>query len=100
MGGRCRNLSTTSIPVISLAAKLKQDGLCSTVGMRPKVNITSSAVNGDPSRNVTASRGLNSQVIGSTGFQDVAGSGSGWKLASNRTSRLNMYSVSTLFGLR
>ena len=45
------------------------DGEFGTLGARLKVQSTSSAVNGDPSWNVTPLRSLNSQVVSSIAFQ-------------------------------
>ncbi len=50
--------------MIGLTAKSKLEGLFNTFGMRPKVNTTSSAVNGVPSVKVTPSRSLNSHTVG------------------------------------
>ena len=52
--------------------RLKEDGLLGTFCPRFKVNLTSSAVKGEPSWNVTFSRSLNSHVKSSTGFQETA----------------------------
>ena len=54
--------------------------------MRSIENFTSSAVKSEPSWNFTPSRSLNSQVVGSTTFQEVASPGSSWSLSPDQTS--------------
>ena len=62
-----------------------------TAGMRSMENFTSSAVSSDPSWNFTPSRILNSQVVSSMGFQDVARPGFSCRFSSAITTVSKMW---------
>src|SRR5687768_2733464 len=74
---------TDSMPRVNWANELGELG---TLGTRSMVKITSSAVKGVPSWNLTPFLSLNSQVVSSTSFHDSASAG--------RTLSLSSYSVS------
>src|SRR5688572_27893862 len=74
---------TDSMPRVNWAKELGELG---TLGTRSMVKITSSAVKGVPSWNFTFWRSLNSHVVSSTSFHEVASAG--------LTASLSSYSVS------
>src|SRR5689334_5178092 len=92
--------STISTDVMSLVYGVNGPGLFGTLGTRSSVNFTSSAVSSVPSLNFTPLRSLNSQVVGSTVFHDVAMPGIMCESGSISTSLPKMCSATLLLGKR
>src|SRR5688500_7326403 len=69
----------------------KELGELGTLGTRSMVKITSSAVNAVPSWNFTPWRSLNSHVVSSTSFQEVARAGLTFSLSSYSVSLSKKY---------
>ena len=76
------------------------DGLLGTFGARSKLNSTSSAVKGLPSCHLTPWRSLNSQVVLSSAFHEVARPGKRRCRSSCKIKASKMLAVRALFGVR
>src|SRR5215211_4715343 len=92
--------STTSIFWIALVYAVNGPGLFGTFGTRSIENATSSAVSSLPSVNLTPLRSLNSQVLSSSVFHDVARPGIIRESGSICTSLSKMCSAMLLLGKR
>ena len=93
-------VSTTSMRVTGRIYWPKLAGLPGTLGARPMVKTTSSAVKGVPSWKVTPGRSLISHVVGATGCQLSAKPGEGRPLLSLITSGSKIWLVSAVLGER
>ena len=92
--------SSIFLTFLSLTAAAKLEGLLGTFGARSKVNTTSSAVNGEPSCQVTPLRSLNSHVASSSTFQLSASPGLRRCCSSGSISRSNTWLRMELLGAR
>src|ERR1700687_521802 len=91
--------STTVISLICLVYAVKGDGLLGTSGTRSIDATTSAAVKSLPSWNLTPRRSLNSQVSGSTIFQDSASPGIAFWRSSRSTREAKICAATLLFGV-
>jgi hypothetical protein len=92
--------STICFETIAFVYAENGPGLFGTFGTRSIENATSSAVSSEPSVNLTPLRSLNSHVVGSITFHDVASPGIIFESASIWTSLSKMCSAALLFGKR
>src|SRR5256884_9188795 len=92
--------STISLAMIAFVYAVTGPGLFGTFGTRSIENTTYSAVSSLPSWNLTPLRSLNSHVLSSTVFHDVARPGIIFESGSICTSLSKMCSAMLLFGNR
>ena len=81
-----RIVSGLTICTASIVVKPGVTTVLPTRMLRSSVALTSSAVNGAPSWNLSPGRSVNSQVVSLTVFQEVARPGWSWSAVSQRVS--------------